>query len=287
MATRSRFSPVVLLSWLLILQVSREAAAALVSVNSIAETTLVANNVNANRANDILVVGNTGGAGFRRSLISFGDVASLVGPGQQISSATMTLTVENINGLAPGHLVGVFRAARAWSEGAGSGSSGGGAPFGATWNAAKREGNDGVGEGEPGDGDGPIFWTNPGGDFVGTTGLQAASPYATASVVGSTYAFDVTSLVQGWYDGSIANNGVMVAPLTTDTTQFGRVTFKTSDQSSPGDSSTFPRLDIEVVPEPAAWLLAALAGACGLGPWSRRRQPADLEGRLQASRVVD
>jgi hypothetical protein len=270
MAVRCTSSLIALASCAL-LAFSGLASAALVSTNSTGETTLEANNVNTNRASDILVVGNTGGAGARRSLIDFGNIAVLLGPGAQINSATMTLTVENINGVAPGNLIGVFRPTRAWSEGTGTSSSGGAAPVGATWNAAKREGNDGIGEGEAGDTDAPVFWTNQGGDFVGSTGVQAANPYATATVGATTYAFDVTALVQGWYDGSITNNGVMVAPLSTVGAEFGRVSFKTSDQTTPGDSTTFPRLDIDVVPEPAAVLLAAWAVVGGMAVRARRR----------------
>jgi hypothetical protein len=246
------------------------AAAAFLTTNTSVETTLEAGNVGTNRGNDILVVGNTGGAGLRRSLISFGDIEALIGPGREITSATMTLTVENINSVAPANLTGVFSATRPWTEGIGTGASGGGAPFGATWNAARREGNDNIGEGLAGDTDGPLNWANPGGDFFGTTGVQGANPYATATVIGGTYVFDVTTLLQAWYDGAIANHGMMIAPLTSDTSLFGRVSFKTSDQTTPGDSSTFPRLDIEYVPEANTHVMCAFAASAVM--LGRRRQ---------------
>ena len=104
------------------------ALAAFLTTNTSVETTIEAGNVGTNRGNDFLVVGNTGGPGLRRSLISFGDVEGLIGPNREIIAATMTLTVENMNGAAPGHLIGVFSVLRPWTEGIGTGASGGSAP---------------------------------------------------------------------------------------------------------------------------------------------------------------
>jgi hypothetical protein len=240
------------------------AAAAFLSTTAADDVTLESGNPNTNRGSDILVVGNTGGPGRRHSLVRFGDIESLIGSGKNVLSAKLSLRVEGINGVAPGNLLGAFAATTDWTEGNGTGAGTGAAPFGATWNAAKREGADGIGEGETGDTDGPITWTNPGGDFVGSTGVQATNAFATATVNGNYYEFDVTSLVQGWYDGSIANHGFALTPLTNVSAQFGRVSFRTTE-TNPNNLDNHPRLEIEYnVPEPSASLLVAFLVAIGL-----------------------
>jgi hypothetical protein len=255
----------------LILGSMKQATAAVITVNSIADATLEAGNANRNRGNDSLVVGNSGGAGRRHSLLLFDDIATLIGAGYQINSATLSLRVNETVLPAPAEQIGVFSATRPWTEGIGTGSSMN-TPFGATWNSAMREGNDGIGEGEPGDGDGPVQWTNAGGDYFGTTGVQATSPFATGVIDLNNYTFDVTNLVTAWYDGTIANHGLVLTPLTTDVGVFSRVSFRTSDESMPGGTGSFPRLEIDyTVPEPAACLLVATA-ALGGGSWFRRRQ---------------
>jgi hypothetical protein len=245
-----------------------QATAAVISINSIADATLEAGNANRNRGNDILVVGNSGGAGRRHSLLLFDDIATLIGAGFQINSATLSLRINETVSPATAEQIGVFSVTRPWTEGIGTGSSGN-TPFGATWNSALREGNDGIGEGEPGDGDGPVQWTNAGGDFFGTTGVQATNPFATGAVDGNNYTFNVTNLVTAWYDGTIANHGLALTPLTADAMIFSRVSYRTSDEAMPGGTGSFPRLEIDyTVPEPAACLLLATAAVvCG------RRRP--------------
>jgi len=69
-----------------------------------------------------------------------------------------------------------------------------------------------------------VSWTNPGGDYVGTGGVQATDPYATnmlnINFLGSKgdmgeggifpLSFDVTNLVTEWYTGVNPNNGLLV-----------------------------------------------------------------------------
>jgi hypothetical protein len=229
-------------------------------------------NANRNRGNDILVVGNSGGPGRRHSLLLFDDLATLIGAGHQINSATLSLRVNDSVSPAPAEQIGVFSVTRPWTEGIGTGASAN-TPFGATWNSAIREGNDGVGEGEPGDGDGPVQWANAGGDFFGTTGVQATSPFATGVIDGNNYTFDVTNLVTAWYNGTIANHGLMLTPLTADVMVFSRASFRTSDEAMPGGAGSFPKLDIDYtpVPEPGGGLLLSTA-ISGVGLWLRRRR---------------
>jgi len=69
-----------------------------------------------------------------------------------------------------------------------------------------------------------VPWMNPGGDYVGTQGMQAMDPYATnmlnINMVGSKgdmgeggifpLNFDVTQLVTEWYTGVNDNNGLLI-----------------------------------------------------------------------------
>jgi hypothetical protein len=69
-----------------------------------------------------------------------------------------------------------------------------------------------------------VPWMNPGGDYVGTTGMQAMDPYASnmlnINMLGSTgdngvggifpLNFDVTALVTEWYTGVNPNNGLLI-----------------------------------------------------------------------------
>jgi RHS repeat-associated protein len=79
----------------------------------------------------------------------------------------------------------LYQLTRAWTSGA-------------TWNAY----------------DGTNAWTNPGGDFSGA----AAATTNGIAATGQWYTWSPTALVQGWVNGSIANDGLIVKEPTESTT---------------------------------------------------------------------
>jgi hypothetical protein len=97
-------------------------------------------------------------------------------------------------------------------------------------------------------------WTNPGGDYVGTTGIQAMDPYASnmlgINMAGSTgdmgqggifaLTFNVTELVNEWYTGVNQNMGLLLEAPTKNELHFR------GDKGS--DPSLFPGLTITYHP---------------------------------------
>ena len=119
-------------------------------------------------------VGNDGTQTSRTLLVW--DLSSIVPSNAIVQSAALGLYVQDESTTTP-LSVGVHHATTPWT-------------VSATWNEA----------------DTGIAWGTPGGDF-------AAAPDATATVGGTTgvtATWDLTSLVQGWADGSVANDGMIL-----------------------------------------------------------------------------
>jgi hypothetical protein len=149
--------------------------------------------------NDIVSVYDNGPNSLnnvQRSLLQFD--LSVIPANQTIAFAALTLYRDSQiwNGGDNGQPTNVYRVATPWVN------------TEATWMQASAG----------------VPWTNPGGDYVGTTGMQAMNPYATnmlnLNMVGNTgdtgeggiypLNFVVTQLVTEWYTGVNPNNGLLV-----------------------------------------------------------------------------
>lgn len=87
-------------------------------------------------------------------------------------------------------------------------------------------------------------WVSAGGVF-GSSDYDGATSYGTYTApysVGQELVFDVTSLVRGWRDGTLTNNGVVLVASGTDN---GDVVIYSSEGGTAGSTSG-PRLDIGV-----------------------------------------
>lgn len=136
-----------------------------------------------------LFAGKNSSGSVRRALLAF-DVASVVPPGSLVTSATLTLNMDQTNSAE--QTVSLHKLSAAWGEGASNTSGGSGAPS------------------EPGDAtwihtfyaDG--FWANPGGDFVASSASRVVgSPeyYTWGSTAG------MVRDVQEWLDSPSTNHG--------------------------------------------------------------------------------
>jgi hypothetical protein len=107
--------------------------------------------------------------------------------GSSLFSSTLTLRASSSYHANPSaNPVQVFRATKPWTE------------FGAVWSKY----------------DGVTSWTNPGGDAVGTTGAQLASPYAVNTsdpAANGAMSWDINALVQEWVSGVNPNQGLLLA----------------------------------------------------------------------------
>lgn len=226
---------------------------------------------------------------YDRSLILF-DIASLIPEGSTIIDVKLTLTLAfpaGSSGGTPGtgdqtpRTISLFRLTSDWgqdtvsfSEKTSGGGTGGGtlpnpALHGATWNEAFY---------------GQTAWETEGGggDFVDT----ASASLAVDSNLNSPYTWGSTEAliadVQGWLDGTIANNGWILISADEEVNQSFR-TFWSSEgaerQVALGNTSAAswaPDLEITystAVPEPAASAML-LAGIGGLALLRRFRRKA-------------
>ncbi len=133
-------------------------------------------------------------------------------PGAHVVNARLQLYQDTPS--SDGGPVSVHRVTSDWAEGGKTGQTG----PGATWSAR----------------DTGVDWHTPGGGFdpqaVATTDIPMG--------VKGWFAWDVTSLVQGWVDGAYANQGLMLFPETAATDVY----FSSSDASG---ASLHPKLTIE------------------------------------------
>lgn len=138
------------------------------------------------------------------------------------------------------HTVGVYRINRAWTEGTGNGTA---TNNGATWNKY----------------DGVNSWSVVGGDYNPT-------PESTADVtIPFDYKWDITNLAKSWFDGSVANNGILIKSSlesgqsiatykyfgTSDNAIVSRrpqllVTYSIPDSTPPSASIALPKVDQRV-----------------------------------------
>jgi len=147
----------------------------------------------------------------RNSLVQFNLAAIPVGA--KVISAQLQLyhTVTETPGTDAG--VTVHRVSRDWLEGTHSGS---GSADGATWDTW----------------DGTNAWTTAGGDY--DPAPVANSPITDAT--GDWESWDISTLVQGWLDGSFANNGLLLKGSGTVAVSFG--------SKEDADPTLHPRLSI-------------------------------------------
>jgi hypothetical protein len=171
---------------------------------------------------------------------------STIPEGSTINSATLSLSA-NSNLFPDGNLGGasmdVYRVTRTWTENE------------VTWNSAETG----------------TAWTNPGGDYVGTTGVRDASPYASnETTLPNNYGvlaleWDITSLVTEWLEGTSPNNGLLVRSFDGNHLHFT----STEHPTGPGPSIT---VDFTPVPEPIHIALLSSLALCGLAVYRRTRQ---------------
>ncbi len=146
------------------------------------------------------------------------DLSGIPGGGQ-IISATLTLVAQtNVGNNSGNQSMDVHAVTTPWTEQA-------------TWNLASA--------GNP--------WTTAGGDFHPFI-------YASSNVNPPNFApitWDLTSLVQGWYDGSIANEGLLLKSFTGNFLTF-------TSTNPPNQPASWPKLAIEYAPVPEASSLMLL-----------------------------
>jgi hypothetical protein len=166
------------------------------------DTWLEALNPNNNNGVDTwLYVGKQSGSGDRRQRILLEFNLSNIPSNAVVTSAILELTALSGSGLT----LNVHRATTSWTEGSGLNSISG---DGATWNNAT----------------GSAAWTTAGGDFNSTVFASNSTNAA------GTLTFDVTTLVQGWVNGTWTNKGFLLKH--NDETSNGREQFNSSDVAS-------------------------------------------------------
>ena len=188
------------------------------------------------------------GTNIQRSVLLF-DVGSIA-PGQTILSAELTLY--QLSGWGGNPLncpMDVYRVTRPWVENE------------VSWLKASNS----------------TLWATPGGDYVGTTGAQNLSPFATNNSNppsdGDPIIWDVTDLVERWYTGGYTNNGLLLL-----SSAGNHMVFHSGDGGTP--QSLWPVLTVEYdqtggnqIPEPLT-LAGVFLGVGGIGAYIRRRRMA-------------
>ncbi|MBS1700191.1 MAG: DNRLRE domain-containing protein [Armatimonadetes bacterium] len=215
------------------------AAAHAVVLTPIADTRILSYNANNNFGSDVITsTYNNGTDNNQRALYLF-DYSSLAG--QTVISAKLQLYGFPFFGSTASTSTYVYRPTAPWSE------------LQTTWNQSVT--------GTP--------WAHPGGDFVGTTGMQELDPYFTLTGAQhgtggnpDLYEFDVTSLVAGQVDGTWDNDGILLSGAVGN-----QLSFYTLDYNN---TNWLPRMVIETstVPEPSVILTVVGLSACLL----RRRK---------------
>jgi len=195
---------------------------------------------------------------YQHSLIRF-DLASLPA-GYAVQSATLTLysRFENGEGNPNAATMSLWRVTQPWLE------------TEATWNDRDWGANHANDSPGPGD-DHP--WANPGGDFVGTTGVRNTNPYATSNYAppgeNLPVTWDVTTLVNEWYTGLHDNDGLLLESESYNSLSFWSREY---DDGVHGAGYWSPKLDVTLTPEPGTLLLLALGGAAIMRRrWAARR----------------
>ena len=218
------------------------AQAATVTLTSVADTTLEPTSTADNNygARDYI-----NSATNRGGLVRF-DLSSIP-VGQVITSASLRLYSAAHNASQGTVTHEVYRETDAWGEGVGNGTPAGAGE--ASWN--NRDGSTGSG------------WGGAAGGW-GTGMSLGSNVLDSADTTGTGWAeWTVTSAVQGWYDGTYDNNGLLLIKVGGDWDKF---------RSREGSNSAeWPDLVVtyEVIPEPATMGLLAM-GALMILPRRRR-----------------
>jgi uncharacterized protein YjdB len=108
-----------------------------------------------------------------------------------VTSATLTIKKSDYNGGGDDFPFSIKRVTRSWTEGSGSCS---GNSSGLTWD----------------DYNGSNSWTTSGGDFSST--IYATATGGDNDADGTTYTFDITTLVNEWNGGTFSNHGLAIVP---------------------------------------------------------------------------
>lgn len=174
-------------------------------------------------------VGNYGGNEWNRGLIQFPSFP--LPSNATIRTALLRLYMHHVNGTAMD--VGVYRVPTPWTE------------SGSTWNTR----------------DGIIPWNSTGGDFDPT----AVDVVAALGATPGWYTWNITSLVQRWWAGSIPNQGLMVRQVDDNLTQPGIKDFYSSDSPY---ASLRPQLNITyTTPSSRGSLESRIIDAGGVSQW--------------------
>lgn len=145
-----------------------------------------------------------------RQLYEFTGVQDSIPSDVVILSAYLTVEIQGASSTA-GDLIETHRITRSWTEGTGDGTA---TSDGITWATYN----------------GSSSWTTPGGDFDATI----MSTYdANGKLNGDTLIIDMTSLYQGWYDGTWTNYGFILKMATEGTNPISGANPYNSDQIVP------------------------------------------------------
>lgn len=204
---------------------SGTAAAGMVTLG-VTQDTRLQNGVNAPDPSSAFLSVYSVDSNIQRSLLQFN--LSPIPPGQQILSAVLKLTANVQYGSNPDkHAMTAHQVTKEWNE------------TQATWSNAT------TGNG----------WSSPGGDYHLTAAASSnANPTADQIV-----SWNLTSLVQDWYDGSAVNYGLLLKSLPGNQLHFHSSNVDTQNWR-PALEITYAELPSSEVPEPSTLALFAMGG---------------------------
>ncbi len=189
--------------------------------------------------------GKTNNAAIRRAILAF-NVAGAVPAGSTVTSVTLRMTVSRTT--AGPQNTELRRLTQDWGESdsdAGeSGGGGSGAGIGdATWLHRFYS---------------TVFWTNPGGDYSGTSSASVSvAGTGTSPVWGSTA--QMVSDVQGWLDSPASNFGWLVLG-----NEAANHTAKRFHAREGANANQRPKLTLNYTPPPATGACCQGGGACSI-----------------------
>lgn len=212
-----------------------------VTFNAIADARVIAGNfAGSNYGSDVLST-FVNASNVQNTLVRF-DIGSIPS-GQVITNARLRLYGTPFGTSSESATTNVFRVTQAWTENQ------------VTW-ISRTTGS---------------LWSNAGGSFVGTAGIQGTNPYAsfTGTQQAGWYEWNVTQLVSQWNDGTYINYGIALSGFN------GNVMHFTSREGSSLDplTTTFvPELVVSYEPVPEPITLLVLVG--GMHLLRRKRNSA-------------
>jgi hypothetical protein len=124
-----------------------------------------------------------------------------------------------------------------------------------------------------------LYGTTPEDIITFTHGWDSAVPGATLPNLYGQLQWDLTSLVQDWVNGAVANEGVFLTTMIDQSygEQVNFLTMETDNRPADGivaAGDAAPMLRMQVIPEPSTYAAIAAAMAFGLVLLRRRRTPA-------------